>query len=403
MKQKDNIIDYWHKEWWCRTSSLYPYNQRISFRREDIEGIYNSLEKYFGLKHFEALHLNQCSYEDLDPIRCLLADSSGVSNLRIFEIINAIHYAERKIEELDKKMKATRNDPRQFMDLVFESEVNRILDQAGFHIQHNVVKGSQPLDGYLEFGGQGYIVECKKAYNFKFELIPRLWSLVLNMLSNIQRLNKGIGMYGYFTIDETSMKKSVHHLNQIIHQYFDQIKNNNTYFLRSKYDELKWHTFPYDKKDYLIKLNEEEWTFLFRLHPPDTITPGALNRYHSEIRFHYSIDHDDAHKKLFRIIESAKKQHGKNKELPLLLFLDFERTRSLYTPLFSSCDDIDSKRILGRINNSNRNVIICLFFRNFTSTYPKKELKVICDDKYESLKQKLESMNLNDGFELSWN
>lgn len=400
MKDPNNLLDHWHREWWCKTSKLYPYNQLISFRRKDIEGIYHTMKTYFGKEHFEPLVLNRCTYNDIDPIRCLLADSTGISNFRIFEIINAIRYTERKNPKLAHKLKNARNYPRHFMDLALESEVNRILDQAGFHIHHNVVKGSQPLDGYLVFDGKGYIVECKKAYNFKFDLIHGLWTMLLNMLSKIEKMNKGIGLYGYFTINENSVKKSTHDLNDIVNKFFKQLLKKDNYYLKSEHGGLKWRTFPYHKKDFLLKLNEQDWTFLFRIEPPDTISPGVINRYHSEIRFQYGINREDARKKLDSIIKKAKRQHKANTDLPLLLFLDFETNRSLFNPLFSSPKDIYINRIKEQVNKSAKDVIVCMLFRNYTSISPQKTMEVVCDEKFNELRQKLLSMSLNDSFKL---
>lgn len=392
-----NLLEKWRNDWWCKTSTLYPHAQLISFRRIDILGIYENLKSYFGLEHFEPIHLHQCKYEDLDLVRCLLADSTEISNFRIFEIINAILYTERKNSVLAQKLKATLKDPRQFMDLVFESEVNRILDENGFSIRHNMIIGTQQLDGYLEFMDQEYIVECKKVYNLKYELIRTLWSILFKMLSKIEKMDKGFGLYGYFTIAEISMKKSVHILNRIISQFFKQLQERKKYYIRSQHDGLNWATFPYHEKEYLAKLTENDWSFLFRLKPPDRIIPG-INRYHAEIRFQYRIDLEDAHTKLFRIISKAEKQHKNNRRKPLLIFLDFESNRSLMNPLFSSLENLHYERIKRRLSKNSSDVILCFFFRSYTSITPEKIVKVICDDKFYLLKRQLETMNLNDSF-----
>jgi len=399
MKPKENILDKWYKHWEWQTSFLNIFHHnRLRFDREDIKNIYSFLSDFFGIEYFEPMTLGKMTIDNLNPIISALIHKIPSSNFRLFEIISAIEFSKRSASYHYQNLTNNKTNLESFFPLLFESEIKTLLLHNGFSIYKESKKNIAKFDGVMTYQSQDFIIECKKLYSANFLYLRKFWNVLFGMLNEINKQRYGYPIYGYFDICVKNKKGSSHNQKMNFNAFSNDLlkygRGNHKY--RTGNDVL--YLFPYHQMEYNILKIENKHTVLFCLRPVEDLSivgPEKKYRYHSEIMFKASIDLQDVNNKMKRNIRQAIKQHEDVDHLPLIVFIDNEKYLSSVLPLFNSKEDIDLSWIKNKIKKTPRDLIICMYLRDYGKYYPRKKMLVFGPDRLKHLCDKISRMNMH--------
>ena len=193
-----------------------------------------------------------------------ISNINFLTSLLISNPIIALH----KLSEYSKSIEFLNNHPDnlelhqgrinydEIQDRFFELFVNRLLENSGLKTSltdsYQINGKIKPIDGSFNYQGQRYLVECKKIYNSKQDLIKELVFETLSFhlkFSTSFSLEELFGGYIRFKNPKLNPKlknSALEKFRELLKEYYKTFRNNNS-------DTIKGH-FEFKNDDFEIVL-----------------------------------------------------------------------------------------------------------------------------------------------------
>ena len=175
---------------------------------------------------------------------------------KLDEYSKSIKYLRDHPDDLDlKNLRRTKVNYAELQNRLFELFINRLLHNNNIEVQLNdyyMLKGTKkPLDGSFNFEQETYLIESKKIYSTKQELIK---SLALETLAYHDKFSKNFSILelfgGYIKIKTTKLNPGLKNLarqkfQEYLSKYYKEFRNNNS-------DTIKQYQFSNDELEIKI-------------------------------------------------------------------------------------------------------------------------------------------------------
>ena len=401
----DNVLENWKKECYVFSSEFNIYN--ITLRRKDVDSIYNIFVDYFGLNYFNRHTLDINNIPNKNHIHSLLVNfKKPASFSALFEIANLLLYTKSLPKSLQKKLKSTIKDSRQFRDLLFETYIQRLLELNNVEVIKKVSEGNQALDGVCILDGEKYLIECKKEYIPNLPFLQTLLRISEALYINIKNKKKGYGLIGTFNLKRKNSPNNKMLFTKKINDFFSklELENFHTIDYHQVDDDGEMHMIDYSKEKAMeIESNQSLYDLIFKIIPPDNIVPNQLTNYGVKLAFNFHIKETAISEKLLNSLTNKKQQHQTSLYTHKIYFIDSEALVEIESPMPMPLKLLDEDALTKFSQTLSDNELICIVRRDYRYLKPNITLKVIGNNINKDIKQKLESLKTDFDFSIQLN
>lgn len=311
------------------------FSQPLIERLAKVTNAENALRAFFNEKDYTV-----SAYNDKENyLLYLLSGDNAQNDKLLFEMADLIEYQQSTNASLALKSSISKKvNHESLSSLLFETYVNKILNGAGLIVENNKeyvdANGNmKPVDGFFEFQGNQYIIECYRPNEPVNKSLLRLNEYLMRIMAkpsiyNYQAFRGHIGFKSHKNLDE-SVNQVIGSIGELYRKYLDAFNTDKlviTVPKRYNYANYDIEIMPYymgtDHKSELDSTdNSYNPLISFLTEPHD----DNIERCRFVISGTRMTQEGELNKKLADKIQSKRKQH-KDASFCIMYFIELDET-----------------------------------------------------------------------------